>query len=179
MRIASIARPFTRQRKERSAHRAELRGIARAAARGGSLGYERGAFTSAQQAKPGQIELASGGVLFLDEVTEMSLPAQAKLLRVQQEREFQRMGGTRPLKANIRLICEGGLIITEHLALQSDRKPFGSDSADLSVAERATIAQVLRDCRGNKSKAAQRLGLSRTQLYSRMRKHGLEEAASA
>jgi transcriptional regulator with GAF, ATPase, and Fis domain len=69
------------------------------------FGYERGAFTSAQQAKPGLIELASGGVLFLDEVSEMSLPAQAKFLRVLQEREFQRLGGTRTLKANIRIIA--------------------------------------------------------------------------
>ena len=69
------------------------------------FGYERGAFTSAHQAKPGQIELASGGVLFLDEVTEMSLAAQAKFLRVLQEREFQRLGGTRMLKANIRVIA--------------------------------------------------------------------------
>ena len=63
------------------------------------FGYERGAFTSAQQAKPGQIEIASGGVLFLDEVTEMSLAAQAKFLRVLQEREFQRLGGTRTTQA--------------------------------------------------------------------------------
>ena len=69
------------------------------------FGYERGAFTSAQQAKPGQIEIASGGVLFLDEVTEMSLAAQAKFLRVLQEREFQRLGATRTLKANIRVIA--------------------------------------------------------------------------
>jgi len=69
------------------------------------FGYERGAFTSAHQAKPGQIELASGGVLFLDEVTEMSLSAQAKFLRVLQEREFQRLGGTRTIKANIRVIA--------------------------------------------------------------------------
>jgi len=69
------------------------------------FGYERGAFTSAHQAKPGQIELASGGVLFLDEVTEMSLSAQAKFLRVLQEREFQRLGGTRLVKANIRVIA--------------------------------------------------------------------------
>ena len=69
------------------------------------FGYERGAFTSAQQAKPGQIELASGGVLFLDEVSEMSLAAQAKFLRVLQEREFQRLGGTRVQKANIRVIA--------------------------------------------------------------------------
>ncbi len=69
------------------------------------FGYERGAFTSAHQAKPGQIELASGGVLFLDEVTEMSLSAQAKFLRVLQEREFLRLGGTRLVKANIRVIA--------------------------------------------------------------------------
>ena len=69
------------------------------------FGYERGAFTSAQLAKPGQLELASGGVLFLDEVSEMTLVAQAKFLRVLQEREFQRLGGTRTLKANIRVIA--------------------------------------------------------------------------
>ena len=69
------------------------------------FGYERGAFTGAQQAKPGQLELAAGGVLFLDEVGEMSLSAQAKFLRVLQEREFQRLGGTRVLKANIRVIA--------------------------------------------------------------------------
>src|SRR6202047_4311475 len=59
------------------------------------FGYERGAFTGAQQAKAGQIELAATGVLFLDEVSEMSPMAQAKLLRVLQEREFLRLGGTR------------------------------------------------------------------------------------
>jgi transcriptional regulator with PAS, ATPase and Fis domain len=69
------------------------------------FGYERGAFTSAQQAKPGQIELAARGVLFLDEVSEMSLTAQAKFLRVLQEREFQRLGGTRTQKANVRVVA--------------------------------------------------------------------------
>src|SRR5262249_57155606 len=69
------------------------------------FGYERGAFTGAQQAKPGQIELAGGGVLFLDEVSEMTLSAQAKFLRVLQEREFQRLGGTRSQKANVRVIA--------------------------------------------------------------------------
>jgi hypothetical protein len=69
------------------------------------LGYERGAFTTAHQAKPGQIELAASGVLFLDEVTAMSLTAQAKFLRVLPEREFQRLGGTRIMKANIRVIA--------------------------------------------------------------------------
>jgi transcriptional regulator with PAS, ATPase and Fis domain len=69
------------------------------------FGYERGAFTSAAHAKPGQIELAAGGVLFLDEVAEMSLSAQAKFLRVLQEREYQRLGGTKPLAADIRVIA--------------------------------------------------------------------------
>jgi ferredoxin len=69
------------------------------------FGYERGAFTGANLAKPGQIELAAGGVLFLDEVSEMSPSAQAKFLRVLQEREFQRLGGTRPVKANVRVIA--------------------------------------------------------------------------
>ena len=62
------------------------------------FGYERGAFTGAVNSKPGQLEQASGGTLFLDEVGEMSLPAQAKFLRVLQEREFQRLGGTRVLQ---------------------------------------------------------------------------------
>src|SRR3984957_18019236 len=69
------------------------------------FGFERGAFTGAQQAKPGQIELAAGGVLFLDEISEMSLSAQAKFLRVLQEREFQRLGGTRLQKADIRVVA--------------------------------------------------------------------------
>jgi transcriptional regulator with PAS, ATPase and Fis domain len=69
------------------------------------FGFERGAFTGAQQAKPGQIELASGGVLFLDEVTEMTPAAQAKFLRVLQEREFLRLGGTRPVRVNVRVIA--------------------------------------------------------------------------
>jgi transcriptional regulator with PAS, ATPase and Fis domain len=236
------------------------------------FGYERGAFTSAQQAKPGQVELASGGVLFLDEVSDLSLSAQAKFLRVLQEREFQRLGGTRLLKANIRVIaatnrdvrkavergdfredlfyrlsvfdiqipplrdrvadipplietllqeistsfgrpragltrearqallqhewpgnvrelrnvlerasilCEDGVIDTNHLTLESSAKSLRGDTTDLSVVERTTIVTVLRDCRGNKTKAARRLGLSRTQLHLRIRKYRLEEAAIA
>ena len=236
------------------------------------FGYERGAFTSAHQAKPGQIELAAGGSLFLDEVTEMSLAAQAKFLRVLQEREFQRLGATRILKANIRVIaatnrdlrkavergdfredlfyrlqvfdiaipplreraadvltlseallqdigktfgrppagltrdareallryhwpgnvrelrnaleraailCEGGLIGVEHLALEQMAKPRGAVSTDLSSIERDTIAQVLRECRWNRTRAAKRLGLTRTQLYLRLQKYGLEKPADA
>ena len=236
------------------------------------FGYERGAFTGAHQAKPGQVELASGGVLFLDEVTEMSLSAQAKFLRVLQEREFQRLGGTRLVKANIRVIaatnrdlrkavergdfredlfyrlgvfdiqipplrerpadivplsetflqeigrsfgrppagltrearqallqydwpgnvrelrnvleratilCEGALIDAEHLALQPAARSSRNDTTDLSALEHTTIAKVLQECRGNKTRAARRLGLSRTQLHLRVRKYGLEQAAAA
>ncbi len=69
------------------------------------FGYERGAFTGAHQSKAGQIELASAGVLFLDEVSEMSRAAQATFLRVLQEREFRRLGGTRLVKTNARVIA--------------------------------------------------------------------------
>src|SRR5258706_7083130 len=67
------------------------------------FGYERGAFTGAQQSKVDQIELASNGVLFLDEITEMSLSAQAKFLRVLQEHEFQQLTGTLTIKPNVRV----------------------------------------------------------------------------
>src|SRR5215470_1756116 len=69
------------------------------------FGFERRAFTGAQQSKPGLIEVASGGVLFLDEVTEMPPAAQAKFLRVLQEREFLRLGGMRPVRVDIRVIA--------------------------------------------------------------------------
>lgn len=68
------------------------------------FGHERGAFTGAIAQKKGKIELAQGGTLFLDEIGEMALSLQAKLLRVLQEREFERVGGIKPIKADIRLI---------------------------------------------------------------------------
>jgi transcriptional regulator with GAF, ATPase, and Fis domain len=236
------------------------------------FGYERGAFTGAQQSKPGQIELAAGGVLFLDEVSEMSPSAQAKFLRVLQEREFSRLGGTRLQKANVRIIaasnrdlrkavergdfredlfyrlqvfdirlaplrerksdilplsdaflqeiaksfgrppagltreareallqhdwpgnvrelrnaleraailCEGGLISAQHLSLYTPRRlPVQAATTDLNVVERQTIETVMRECRGNKSKAAKRLGLSRTQLYGRLRKYDLDQLSA-
>jgi transcriptional regulator with GAF, ATPase, and Fis domain len=69
------------------------------------FGHERGAFTGAATAKPGRVEQAAGGVLFLDEVGEMTPVVQAKLLRVLQEREFQRLGATRPQKADVRVVA--------------------------------------------------------------------------
>jgi len=233
------------------------------------FGYERGAFTGAQQAKAGHIELAATGVLFLDEVSEMSPMAQAKLLRVLQEREFLRLGGTRPVKANVRVIaasnrdlqkavadgrfredlyyrlqvfdirmpplrerrddipllidafllelnrstgcssagltpdaldmlvgyewpgnvrelhnaleraailCEGGLITGDHLSLPSTIVVAPRRPTNLSDLERRTIEQALHESDWNKTKAARRLGITRTQLYGRVRKYGLERA---
>src|SRR6266851_3891091 len=89
------------------------------------FGHERGAFTGALQPKPGQIEVASGGVLFLDEVAEMSPSAQAKLLRVLQEREFQRLGATRALRAEGRSPAFRRRLPERHrtLARQPPRRP--------------------------------------------------------
>jgi transcriptional regulator with PAS, ATPase and Fis domain len=229
------------------------------------FGFERGAFTGAQQAKPGQIELAAGGVLFLDEVTEMTLMAQAKFLRVLEEREFLRLGGTRPVKANVRVIaatnrdlasavaegkfredlyyrinvfdiripplrerredillladtflesvmrlngipqsglspeakaalvshgwpgnvrelrnvieraaivCDDGMIQPIHLSLRG----HSPDTIHLSDIERSAIERVLHEVTGNKLRAARKLGISRTQLYTRLRKYGLATA---
>ena len=236
------------------------------------FGYERGAFTGAQQTKPGQVEIAAGGVLFLDEVSEMTLAGQAKVLRFLQEREFQRLGGTRVVKTNVRIIaatnrdlqqaiergsfrhdlyyrlqvftiqlpplrerqtdilplaeaflrdisrsmrrplvaltqeatetllshtwpgnvrelrnaleravivCEGGAITEAQLSLAAPRRSPQFDEAEvnLDALQRRTIARVLNQVRGNKSQAAKRLGLTRNQLYERLRRYNLEAPA--
>jgi transcriptional regulator with GAF, ATPase, and Fis domain len=247
------------------------------------FGYERGAFTGAMHSKPGQLEQAARGTLFLDEVGEMSPSAQAKFLRVLQEREFQRLGGTRVLKADARIVAatnrdlekamergqfredlfyrlnvfairlpalrdrrddipklsqtfvedlgrtlgtppagisrdarralieyhwpgnvrelrnileraailaDGGLIAAEHLALPTAAagEPGApaatapataalqdeAASGGLHAAERVMIERALADARFNKSAAAKKLGLTRAQLYARLRRHGLE-----
>jgi transcriptional regulator with PAS, ATPase and Fis domain len=229
------------------------------------FGYERGAFTGAQQSKAGHIESAARGVLFLDEVSEMSLAAQVKLLRFLQEREFRRLGGTRLQKADVRLIAASnqdldaaveagtfredllyrlqvfdialpplrdrpgdvallareiladlgrsmgrrtpglsedaldvllthdwpgnvrelrnaleraailadGDIECRHLSLRS-RMRATPPASDLKVVERGTIERILLETDWNKAKAARRLGLTRTQLYARLRRYGLE-----
>jgi len=68
------------------------------------FGHEKGAFTGADRQKPGRFERAAGGTLFLDEVGELPLPAQAKILRVLQQREFERVGGTETLRTDARVI---------------------------------------------------------------------------
>jgi PAS domain S-box-containing protein len=69
------------------------------------FGHEKGAFTGAITRRVGRFELAAGGTIFLDEIGEMPLEAQAKLLRVLQEREFERVGSTTPIKADVRIIA--------------------------------------------------------------------------
>src|ERR1035438_4197579 len=69
------------------------------------FGYEKGAFTGATGSKPGKFELADKGSLFLDEIGDVPPATQVKLLRVLQEREFERLGGTRTVKVDVRLIA--------------------------------------------------------------------------
>ncbi len=69
------------------------------------FGHEKNAFTGATSQKPGRFELAHGGTLFLDEIAEVPPPIQVKLLRVIQEREFERLGGTKTIKVDVRLIA--------------------------------------------------------------------------
>ena len=266
------------------------------------FGYERGAFTGTQSPRAGRIEQAAGGVLFLDEVAEMTPPVQAKFLRLLQEREFQRLGGSRTLRADVRVIaatnrdprvamergtlredlyyrlgvfemtlpalrerpddilvlaeafleevgrnigrpaaglskdardrllahrwpgnirelrnaieramilCEGGLITGEHLpitlagaaraataapsgapapaAAQSASQapagpvpagPIPSEGLSLDAVERELIQKAMAQAHNNKSEAARLLGLARGQLYSRLKRHGLDPAGS-
>lgn len=69
------------------------------------FGYEKGAFTGAVQACPGKFEQAQGGTLLLDEITEMDLSLQAKLLRVLQEKEVERLGGRKTVALDVRVIA--------------------------------------------------------------------------
>jgi transcriptional regulator with PAS, ATPase and Fis domain len=240
------------------------------------FGHERGAFTGAHETRAGKIEQAAGGVLFLDEVGEMSPAVQAKFLRVLQEREFQRLGGSRTLRADVRVVaatnrdprramesgafredlyyrlsvfeihlpplrerpqdvlvlaqafldeigetvgrpaaglsedareqllahtwpgnvrelrnaveravilCHGGLVTREHLPMTVARPPAAAAASDLpatglrlEAVERDLLAKALTRASHNKSEAARLLGVSRGQLYSLLRRHGLTDA---
>ncbi len=235
------------------------------------FGHERGAFTGADKLKRGRFELAQGGTLFLDEIGELMSGLQAKLLRVLQEREYERVGGTVTLTADVRLIAatnrdleravaegrfredlyyrlavfpvrlpalrerdddvillgdhfvseigaklgkgdpglsrdarkallshpwpgnirelqnaieralivsDGGLITAAQLGLtgkpDAETSPPGVVTDEsLAALERRTIEAALARARGNKSRAAAALGLTRTQLYTRLRRLGV------
>ncbi len=85
------------------------------------FGYERGAFTGASEAKPGRIELANGGTIVLDEIAHLSIDSQAKLLRVIEEREFERLGGRKLLKLDARLIALTNVDLEEAVSRQRFR----------------------------------------------------------
>jgi len=87
------------------------------------FGHEKGAFTGAHQARRGKFELAQGGTIFLDEIGEMPLQLQAKLLRVLQERTFERVGGSRELRADVRVIAA----TNRHLATDVGNRSFRED----------------------------------------------------
>ena len=250
------------------------------------FGHEKGAFTGAIATKIGRIEQAEGGTLFLDEIAEMTPQVQAKFLRVLEAREFQRVGGTRTLKTDVRviaatnrdlaagiarrsfredlyyrlnvfqipiaplrerredilplaeaflqdlgrtmarpaagisqdarewmlgygwpgnvrelrnaieraiLLCDGGLITRDHLptplaspeSTSSGNGAFHAPpangsastddgSVDLGTMERGLIEKALSHSKGNKSKAARLLGLTRAQLYTRLEKYAIQ-----
>src|SRR5512139_1592836 len=87
------------------------------------FGYEKGAFTGAVTSKPGRFELADGGTFFLDEVGEVPYAMQGKLLRVLQDREFERVGGVKTLTADVRLICASN----RDLKKATDKSRFRED----------------------------------------------------
>ncbi|MGH7253593.1 MAG: sigma-54-dependent transcriptional regulator, partial [Nitrospiraceae bacterium] len=87
------------------------------------FGHEKGSFTDALARRAGQFELAHGGTLFLDEIGDLSLSTQAKLLRVLQEREFTRIGGSHPIRVDVRFIAATNKILVDLLR----RKQFRED----------------------------------------------------
>ncbi|MDW8304424.1 MAG: sigma 54-interacting transcriptional regulator [Acidobacteriota bacterium] len=80
------------------------------------FGYEKGAFTGAYKQKKGRFELADGGTIFLDEVGDLPMQTQVKLLRVLQEREFERLGGTETIRVNVRIIAATNKNLEEEIA---------------------------------------------------------------
>jgi transcriptional regulator with PAS, ATPase and Fis domain len=240
------------------------------------FGYERGAFTGAVQRKPGRFELAAGGSLFLDEIGEMNPALQAKLLRVMQDKRFERLGGTATLATDARIIaatnrdlpqllaegkfradlfyrlnvypiplpplrerqedilplaehflrrysrelrkeglswsreasalllryawpgnvrelenvveravllCQGHVVTARELSLCLQERPpgqgvssaaFGAQGMTLAELEKGCILQALEQTHYNRVQASKLLGVSRTQLRTRLKKHGLE-----
>ncbi|HSF33431.1 MAG TPA: sigma-54 dependent transcriptional regulator [Candidatus Tectomicrobia bacterium] len=85
------------------------------------FGYEKGAFTGAQQRKPGRFELADGGTLFLDEIGDMPMEVQVKLLRVLQDGTFERLGGTRTLQVDVRVVAATNKDLSQEVEAQRFR----------------------------------------------------------
>jgi DNA-binding NtrC family response regulator len=239
------------------------------------FGHERGAFTDADRQRPGRFERAEGGTIFLDEIGELPLSAQAKILRVLQQREFERVGGTETLRSDARVIsathrdlpaevaagrfredlyyrlnvarivipplrdrpedipalaehilrrverrhgwralsispealaairerpwpgnvrqlenalaraaiaARGRAILPEHLEVEPDPSIAAAGDpaqelplrAQLAEVERRAIARALAACGGNRTQTAERLGISRRQLFDKIREYDLQ-----
>ncbi len=98
------------------------------------FGHERGAFTGAVAAQPGKFELANGGTIFLDEVADLPLPVQVKLLRVLQEREVQRLGGRTVRKLDLRVVAATNRDLTAALRAQQFREDLYYRLAAVQIA---------------------------------------------
>jgi Nif-specific regulatory protein len=122
------------------------------------FGHERGAFTGAVAQKKGKLEIAEGGTLFLDEIGELAPALQSKLLRVLQEREFERVGGTRPIKADIRVIAATNRLLRDEIRIGTFREdlyfrlnvvgfempPLRDRASDIPLLARHFLARAAR-----------------------------------
>lgn len=120
--VASAVHDYS-PRKERPFVRVNCGAVAENLIESELFGYEKGAFTGADsRGKPGLFEAAHGGTIFLDEITEVPLSAQVKLLRVLQERELTRVGGTKPIRVDVRVIAATNQNIRELVATKKFRE---------------------------------------------------------
>ncbi len=125
------------------------------------FGHERGAFTDAKEMEKGYSEAAHKGTLFLDELGELTAQAQVKLLRAIQEGEILRVGATRPLKVDVRIIGATNRTLTGEIEAGRFREDL-------------YLSRVLAETRGNKSEAASLVGLPSYQtLTNWLKKYGV------
>jgi two-component system response regulator AtoC len=138
------------------------------------FGHEKGSFTDAQTRRIGQFELAHGGTLFLDEIGDLSPATQAKLLRVLQEREFTRVGGTQPVKVDVRIITA----TNKHLDELVKREAFRED---LYYRINVVVLHLppLRDRREDIPLLAQHVLAKRTEGEGRPRQEFTKDALEA